>query len=29
MVALEIIGSLNETSVNQIYYYILPHSTFL
>lgn len=29
VVALEIIGSLNETSVNQFYYFILPYSTFL
>jgi len=28
-VALERIGSLNETSVNQFYYFILPYSTFL
>ena len=29
VVALEIIGCLNETSVNQFYYFILLYSTFL
>ena len=29
VMALRIIGSVNETPVNQIHYHILPHFTFL
>nr|DAW85805.1 MAG TPA: hypothetical protein [Caudoviricetes sp.] len=29
VMALGIIGSINETPVNQIHYHILPHFTFL